>query len=170
MQTEQEDPERGKKKKKAKGADFEGCKWCQQLDIIWATSSMIGKDVEPYSTTSWDVREYISVYVACISYITLYWGRDGLGQTIWPQAWVTRAQQLWKLSLVWGLNHRSCKSHSVKAWCFCSSHSGLCFPRFWTLSLAGVLQTQFKNEMLVLHCYLIGTEKGITNSPKTYLI
>lgn len=162
MQTKQEDPET---KKKA-----EGCKWCQQLDIIWATYSMIGKDVESDSITSQDVWEYVSAYVAHVSYIPLCWGLDGLAQTIWTQAWVTRAQQLRKLSLVLGWNHRRYKRHNVKAPCFCSSYHGLCFPRLWTLSLAGALQTQFKNEMLVLHCYLIRMEKGITNSPKTYLI
>lgn len=72
-------------------------------------------------------------------------GSTWLGPNCKPQAWVTIAQQLQNLNLVLGLNRQRCKKHNVKAQCFCSSYHNLCVPRRWTLSLAGVLQTQFNH-------------------------
>lgn len=144
--------QRLKKKKKPPGAEFEGCKWCQQLGITWPASSVTGKDVDSDSRTSWGVREYLSVYVVHVSHAPLCWGLHGWGQTLQPQAWVTRARQLQNLNLVWGLNHQRCEKHNIKVQCFCRSYHGLCIPRLWTLSLAGVLQTQFRTKTRRFFC------------------
>lgn len=82
MQTKREDPET---KKKPPGAEFEGCKWCQQLVITWPASFMTDKDVESDSATSWGVREYTGVYIVDVSYVPLCWGPHGLGQTVNPR-------------------------------------------------------------------------------------